>query len=41
MSSFSDPQYTMKNYLSPKLSNSNFSYKDLFFDPSTNKVGLF
>ncbi|KAL4237292.1 Nephrocystin-1 [Mactra antiquata] len=30
--------YLMKNYLAPKLSVSNFSYKDLFFDPNESKI---
>jgi len=30
----------MKNYLAPKLSNSNFSYRDLFYDPSEGKVSM-
>ncbi|XP_060561259.1 nephrocystin-1-like isoform X1 [Ruditapes philippinarum] len=34
----SESIYQMKNYLTPKLSNSNFSYRDLFFDPSENKI---
>jgi len=33
-----EKKYHMKNYLSHKLSTSNFSYRDLFFDPSENKV---
>lgn len=35
---FAESAYQMKNYLTPKLSSSNFSYRDLFFDPSENKV---
>lgn len=35
---FAESTYQMKNYLTPKLSSSNFSYRDLFFDPSENKV---
>ncbi|XP_067681364.1 nephrocystin-1-like isoform X3 [Haliotis asinina] len=30
--------FRMKNYLSPKLSESNLTYRDLFFDPVTNKI---
>ncbi|XP_074662201.1 nephrocystin-1-like isoform X2 [Tubulanus polymorphus] len=33
-----DDVYTMKNYLAPKLSISNVFYKDLFLNPSTNKI---
>ncbi|XP_013420887.2 nephrocystin-1-like [Lingula anatina] len=31
-------EYTMKNYLIPKLSTSNLSFRDLFFNPVTNKI---
>ena len=30
----------MASYLAPKLSNSNLAYRDLFFNPATNKVGV-
>ncbi|GFR88567.1 nephrocystin-1-like, partial [Elysia marginata] len=30
--------FRMASYLTPKLSNSNLAYRDLFFNPSTNKL---
>ncbi|RUS72254.1 hypothetical protein EGW08_019977 [Elysia chlorotica] len=30
--------FRMASYLTPKLSNSNLSYRDLFFNPATNKL---
>jgi hypothetical protein len=35
---FLGEHYRMSNYLAVKLSPSNLIYKDLFFDPATNKV---
>ena len=38
---FVDETYTMVSYLSPKLSESHLSYRDLFYIPKENKVGYF
>ena len=35
---FSIDEYTLHNYLSPKLSPSCLGYRDLFFDPVADKV---
>jgi len=32
-------EYSYRGYLAPKLSLSSLSYKDLFLDPATDKVG--
>lgn len=35
---FKDETYTMTSYLAPKLSDSNLSYRDLFYIPKENKL---